>query len=63
MKHDVWGGIYRSLTDRIRPTLRIAILFAAAGEKERALEWLERDNQDCDRFLWLLYPRLEFDPI
>jgi len=41
----------------------IAILYAALGKKERALDWLERDFQTGDSILWLTYQSINFDPI
>jgi len=41
----------------------IAILYAALGEKERALDWLERDFQTGDSLLWLTYQSINYDPI
>jgi len=42
---------------------KVAILFAAMRDKERAFEWLERDYQSGDRFLWNFYQWREFDSI
>ncbi len=41
----------------------IAALYAALGEKEKSLEWLERDYQDGARTLWLDYQLTAFDSI
>ncbi len=41
----------------------IAQLYAVLGEKERALEWLERDYQSGDRTLWFSYQSPAFDSL
>lgn len=44
----------------IPPTL-IAALYAALGNKEKSLEWLERDYTSGNRILWLDYQWAAFD--
>jgi len=48
--------MYVSLAD-------LAMLHAALGEKERALELLERDTREGDGTLWLYYRGIFFDAI
>jgi hypothetical protein len=42
---------------------RMAALFSALGEKEKALEWLERDYREGTRGLWFDYQLMAFDPL
>jgi tetratricopeptide (TPR) repeat protein len=44
-------------------TLWIAQIYAALGEKEQALDWLERNNGEAVEGLWLFYQRPLFDSI
>jgi len=48
--------VYLSATD-------LAMLYGALGEKEKALDLLERDFREGDQTLWLYYRGLFFDPI
>lgn len=41
----------------------LAMLHAALGEKERALDLLEKDSRDGDQVLWLYYRGMFFDSI
>jgi adenylate cyclase len=51
-----------SKTEYVRPA-NIALLFAAIGDPDRALAWLEVDYRSGDRFLWICYQWYEFDAI
>lgn len=42
---------------------RIACLYAALGQEEKALEWLERDYRSGDRTFWYAYQSIGFDPL
>jgi TolB-like protein/Flp pilus assembly protein TadD len=48
--------IYTSAADR-------AMMFAALGEKERALDLIEQDTREGDQVFWLFYRGPFFDPI
>jgi adenylate cyclase len=41
----------------------LAMLYAAMGEKERALDLLEKDFRQDEKVLWLTYRGMFFDPI
>jgi adenylate cyclase len=41
----------------------IAVLYAALGEKEEALEWFDRDHQTGDDSLWFWYHSLALDSL
>jgi adenylate cyclase len=41
----------------------LAMLYSALGEKERALDLLEKDYRDGERVFWLYYRGYFFDPI
>jgi adenylate cyclase len=41
----------------------LAMFYSALGEKERALDLLEKDFREGDRVLWLWYRGVYFDPI
>ncbi len=41
----------------------LAVLYAALGERERALDLLEQDSRDGDQVLWLYYRSIYFDGI
>ncbi len=41
----------------------LAMMYSALGEKERALDLLERDYREGDQTLWLYYRAIFFDPI
>ena len=41
----------------------LAMLYSALGEKERALDLLEKDYREGDAVLWLYYQAAFFDPI
>jgi len=43
--------------------LWIAAVYAALGEKEKAFEWLERDNGEGAVGLWVWHHYRAFDPI
>jgi len=45
------------------PLLRLAVLAAAAGDRERAIAYLEKDWADGDRGLWFAYQGLGYDPV
>ncbi len=57
---DVWQEARK--TTYVSPSWTAA-LYAALGEKEHALEWLERDYQDGERGLWLDYQLPAFDSV
>jgi adenylate cyclase len=41
----------------------IAACYSALGERDRAVEWLDRDYESGDRMLWFSYLTPAFDPI
>ena len=41
----------------------LAMLYATLGEKERALDLLEKDFREGDMMLWIYYRGVFFDPI
>jgi len=55
-----WGG---SLRKTYVPMTWLAALHSTLGEKEEALEWLERDFRRDERALWFDYQWEHFDPI
>jgi hypothetical protein len=56
VKLDLAKSKYVSATD-------IAELFAALGETESALEWVERDYENGERFLAFHYQSVAFDAL
>jgi hypothetical protein len=43
--------------------LYLAMMYAALGDRERALDLLETDDREGDRILWLYYRGVFFDSI
>jgi len=41
----------------------LAMIYGALGDRARALDLLEKDDREGDRFLWLYYPGVFFDSI
>lgn len=58
----VQGADSRSQTGYVAPTY-VAQLYAALGETEKALEWLDRDFQSGNRGLWADYQWPVFDKL
>ena len=60
---EVAAKVERGEAESYTSATHLAILYAALGEKERALELLEKDFEEGDRVLWLYYRGVWFDSL
>ena len=59
----VAAGVERGEAKSYTSAAHLAMLYAALGERERALDLLEQDFREGDAILWLYHRDVFFDPI
>ena len=57
------GSLEKQASESYVPVVSLAMYSAAAGESEKAFEYLEKDWSEGDRGLWFMYQGVAFDGI